>query len=59
MCHQCWKFYKNKKTLQTHLKYDCGKPKKNVCYVCGYKTNRKFVLKTHFATVHRDINSPL
>lgn len=52
ICVHCNKCYKNKRSLQTHLKMDCGKDRKFACPECPYACKRKYDLKTHFYIRH-------
>lgn len=51
-CPDCHKMYKNPNSLHSHRKLDCGQPKKFVCQICHYKSNRKFRLTEHMNSVH-------
>lgn len=51
-CHKCRKIYKHKRTLYTHLKFECGKPAQFKCYVCNKTLARKKTLKNHLGMVH-------
>lgn len=47
ICQRCGKGYKRRKTLFSHLRYECSKTAENKCHLCAYKTKRKSNLKRH------------
>lgn len=49
----CGRKYKNKRTIYTHLKYECGVPKQFSCDICGKSFALKHNFKTHMGLVHR------
>lgn len=49
----CGRKYKNKSTVYTHLKYECGVPKQFSCPICGKDFAQKQNLKSHMGLVHR------
>ncbi|KAG8308309.1 hypothetical protein J6590_002398 [Homalodisca vitripennis] len=51
MCAVCNKKYKNKNTLQRHLKYECGKQKLFQCPICNKAMTRKETLQTHLRII--------
>lgn len=49
----CGRKYKHKFNLNSHLKYECGVPKKFSCNICGRRFALKGNYKTHMAVIHR------
>ncbi|XP_054287648.1 oocyte zinc finger protein XlCOF6-like [Macrosteles quadrilineatus] len=50
----CGRSYKNKKHLQQHLKYECGKMPSFGCMFCTFQTKRKENLHRHVIYKHKD-----
>lgn len=50
----CGKVYKYKRSLQTHLRYECGKEPQFQCPLCEKRCHQKQALKTHIVSKHRD-----
>lgn len=46
-CPQCGKVYRWKKSLNLHLKYECGKEPQFQCPYCFVKAKRNWHLKQH------------
>lgn len=56
MCPKgCNRKYSNKGTLQRHLKYECGVPKKFKCHICGHLFARKEHFQNHVLCKHRSL----
>lgn len=53
-CLQCNRVYRHMKTLNRHLRHECGKGKKFSCY-CGHQTQRSDRLLTHIRNLHPQI----
>lgn len=51
-CSRCGKQYLRKRTLQRHIRYDCGTEPKFSCSMCGLKVRRRYTLTSHLAAVH-------
>ena len=56
--NNCGRMYKNKGTLQRHLKYECGigNGRRFKCNVCDKSYTRKESLKVHLGMVHKLID---
>lgn len=52
-CMRCNNFYKNHKTLRTHVLLDCLSQKQHKCSECIYSTKRKANLMRHIILRHR------
>ncbi|XP_032456437.1 zinc finger protein 121 isoform X2 [Nasonia vitripennis] len=52
-CIACGKRYRNYCDITMHIKYNCGKPKRFTCIVCGYEARRKDQLKEHHKSQHQ------
>lgn len=51
----CGREYKNKGSLTSHMKYECGLEKQFKCYQCGKSFSRRFQLRKHSLNVHQTI----
>lgn len=51
-CGRCYRGAKRKGNLNSHLKYECGVPKKFLCTVCSKRFALKSSLKNHYGLVH-------
>lgn len=51
-CSHCGKQYLHKKTLQRHMRYDCGTKPRFSCSVCGLRVRRRYTLTRHLVAVH-------
>ncbi|KAF2903539.1 hypothetical protein ILUMI_02650 [Ignelater luminosus] len=53
-CKQCFKIYRHKQSLHTHVKFECGKDPTFDCPVedCAYRAKRKGHLKMHMNKIH-------
>lgn len=51
-CVRCNKFYKTPKTLNQHLRVECGKEKKFHCIYCPHRCYYKRDLMLHMNTKH-------
>lgn len=51
-CAKCGKLYKWKITLNRHLYYECGVPKRYCCFLCNAKFRRNADLQKHVLKVH-------
>ncbi len=58
-CDQCDRSYKHQKTLNDHLKNECGKTANFSCTKCEYRTKWKQNLRAHFINVHEMKRSQL
>lgn len=52
ICPNCNRQYKLRKTLNRHLRHECGKEKAHICSVCDYRTYRNDRLLAHLRTSH-------
>ena len=52
-CQNCLKFYKNKGTLQRHIKFECGKAPQFQCPLCPQQTKHKCNLMRHIKRYHQ------
>jgi len=52
-CPRCWRVYRWKKSLNFHLKYECGTQSKFQCPYCFFKAKRKWSLKQHVWDKHQ------
>lgn len=58
MCGVCGRFYKHKKHLNRHQRYeciDCGRKPQFVCPYCPYSGKRKAALEAHVMRRHEEI----
>lgn len=51
-CSRCGKQYLRKRTLQRHMRYDCGTEPRFSCSVCGLRVRRRYALTSHLVAVH-------
>ncbi|XP_033606563.1 longitudinals lacking protein isoform X9 [Cryptotermes secundus] len=51
-CTQCGKVYRWKKSLNLHLRVECGKDPQFQCPTCPYKAKQKGNLKSHMRICH-------
>ncbi len=51
-CGVCGRTYKHRKSLNTHLKYECRKEASFSCPICKFRTAKKSHLKRHLVGVH-------
>lgn len=54
-CPECSKLYKWKKSLITHLRYQCQKPPRFICLHCGHRKYQKIHILRHMRTIHPDL----
>lgn len=54
-CFQCNRVYRRMKTLNRHLRHECGKGKQFTCSICGHSTQRSDRLLTHIRSQHPDL----
>lgn len=52
-CPRCRRVYRWKKSLNLHLKYECGTEPKFQCPYCFFKAKRKWSLKQHVWVKHQ------
>jgi predicted RNA-binding Zn-ribbon protein involved in translation (DUF1610 family) len=52
-CPRCGKVYRWKKSLNLHMKYECGTEPKFQCPYCFVKAKRKWSLKQHILGKHQ------
>lgn len=50
----CGRRYKSPTILATHLKYECGKPARYICYYCEFKNCIKSRVRSHCLRAHPD-----
>lgn len=51
-CFRCNRLYQHMKTLNRHLRHECGKGKQFICVFCGHRTQRSDRLLTHIRSQH-------
>lgn len=51
-CGKCNNYYKYRKNLQRHLKWECGKSAQFECKICSYTSKRKDLMTKHWSKVH-------
>lgn len=51
-CFRCSRVYQHMKTLNRHLRHECGKGKQFICVFCGHRTQRSDRLLTHIRSQH-------
>lgn len=51
-CPNCDKFYKWRKNLYSHMKFECRKPIKFFCTMCKYRTHYPSYYKKHMFRAH-------
>jgi hypothetical protein len=51
-CSRCGKQYLRKRTLQRHMRYDCGTEPRFPCFICGMRVRRRYALTSHLVAVH-------
>lgn len=51
-CLSCGRYYKLKKNLVQHQRYECGKEPQFACHLCSYRAKQKGTLKTHIVLKH-------
>lgn len=53
-CQECFKAYKQQRSLWRHMKYECGKEPQFACKFskCHYKTKHKASVKNHLMNLH-------
>lgn len=52
ICTNCGRQYKLRKTLNRHMRHECGKDKAHICPVCDYRTYRNDRLLSHLRSSH-------
>jgi hypothetical protein len=52
-CPRCRRVYRWKKSLNLHLKYECGTERQFHCPYCFFKAKRKWTLKQHIIGKHQ------
>ncbi|KAG8259221.1 hypothetical protein J6590_014691 [Homalodisca vitripennis] len=55
VCQSCGKVYQQKRTLQRHLRYECGVPPQFQCVMCPYRSKHRSHLTRHLVTVHNQL----
>ncbi|RZF39415.1 hypothetical protein LSTR_LSTR000936 [Laodelphax striatellus] len=55
VCSQCSRSYKNKGTLVSHQRFECGKSPQFQCPYCDRALSQKSSLKTHIIARHKDL----
>ncbi|KAG5871171.1 hypothetical protein JTB14_036094 [Gonioctena quinquepunctata] len=50
-CPKCYKYYKNEKTMRSHLSHDC-KSETYCCDMCSYTCKRRYSMKIHMERRH-------
>ncbi|RZF39489.1 hypothetical protein LSTR_LSTR001010 [Laodelphax striatellus] len=53
-CAVCGRGYKNKCTLNRHLRFECNKEPQFECNICDYKAKQKSTLKAHMIKHSRE-----
>ena len=53
-CTKCGKVYRWKKSLNLHLRVECGKEPQFQCPLCPYKAKQKGNLKSHMKVWHSE-----
>ncbi|CAG0882466.1 unnamed protein product [Cyprideis torosa] len=53
-CPRCPRTYRNKRTITTHLSYECGKEPSFCCHMCEKRFYHKSKLKQHILFQHCD-----
>jgi DNA-directed RNA polymerase subunit RPC12/RpoP len=53
VCPKCSQGYKNKRTLDTHLRTACGREPKFQCPYCGLKSKHAPNIYTHIRRKHK------
>ena len=56
-CPSCRRTYRYKRSLERHLKFECGVEPKFVCDFCPYKCKQKANLEKHMNCRHYGIKS--
>lgn len=51
-CESCGKIYKWRRTLQNHIKVECGKDPQFQCPYCPLRSKRKGNISAHIKAVH-------
>lgn len=51
-CPKCQRLYYHRRSMITHLKYECGKPPAYECIECDYKSKVKGNMKKHLMIKH-------
>ena len=46
-CPRCFKSYKYKYHLNSHINYECGKEPRFQCFICFKKFHQKYNLNAH------------
>ncbi|KAH1008470.1 hypothetical protein HUJ05_009023 [Dendroctonus ponderosae] len=52
-CPKCFRRYRQKYTLNRHLRYECGVAPQFKCQVCHYVGKQKATAIMHMISVHR------
>ncbi|XP_014482684.1 PREDICTED: zinc finger protein 408-like, partial [Dinoponera quadriceps] len=52
MCPQCGRTYKMKRSLKTHMKFECGGQRNFKCHVCPAKYTQNISLRRHLLRRH-------
>lgn len=52
-CPNCQKMYGYKRSLQNHLKYECGKEPAFICMICPKRSHQKGNIIQHLKGVHK------
>lgn len=53
-CENCGRSYKHKRSLSTHLRYECGKEPQFKCPFCDKRCHHKKSIKSHITFRHPD-----
>jgi len=54
--NHCGRSYKNKRSINRHLKFECGIEPQFVCYICHARFAYNASKEKHLALVHKIIN---
>ena len=54
-CPYCKSYYSNKRTVKTHMKYDCGREPRFKCPYCNKKDKNSSNIYKHVRTIHRGL----
>jgi rubrerythrin len=52
-CRNCGRIYQVKKSLQRHLRHECGKEPQFKCPICDKAFYHNFIMFTHALQVHQ------
>lgn len=53
-CPRCWKHYRHRSGIYTHLRYECGVEPQFHCHICQHKFRQKTHLVKHLKTRHSE-----